>query len=82
MKYDNSKMNIGMFNDVSNEELYAVDGGSTKVAAVICYVGAGICAIGSAVASERGNKNAAAGWAGAGTLFASAGTTLSFIPAP
>ncbi|GEM_PF-3474096 len=78
----NSRIDAGSFHEMNSKDLIEVNGGSTKIAAVICYIGTGICVIGAAIAEENGNKDAAAGWAGLGATFASVGTVLAFIPAP
>lgn len=77
-----TEVKIGSFNEMNDEELNDVNGGSTKVAMGICYAGAGICAARAAYEDERGNRDAAAAWAGAGVAFTTVGTVLSFFPAP
>ena len=49
-----------MFNDISLEESYDIDGGSTKVAAIVLAIVGSVCAIGAYVTSKTGHPVASA----------------------
>lgn len=50
-----------MFYDISSDELFDVEGGSTKVAAIVLAIVAAASGVGSYVASKAGNPVLSAG---------------------
>jgi|BioPla2DNA2_1021312.scaffolds.fasta_scaffold44114_2 hypothetical protein len=69
-----------MFNDVSLEESYDIDGGSTKAAAIFFAVAGAVCGVGSYVASKTGNSGLAVGLGCAGTACGLASAWLAIAP--
>lgn len=52
--------------EISMEEILLIEGGSTKVAAAVFTIGAGVCFVASGVCSLTGDDDAAAKWGIAG----------------
>lgn len=69
-----------MFSDVSSEELYDIDGGSTKVAAVVLVIATAVLAVGSYVASKTGHPVVSACLGGAAASCALAVAWLAIAP--
>ena len=69
-----------MFNDISSEELYDIDGGSTKVAAAVFGIVGSIFGVASSVAGNTGHPVVSACLAGAATTCALAGAWCVLAP--
>ena len=75
-------LNMAAFEELSKNELFEVDGGSTKVAAAVCGIASGACFIVSGIATLCG-KDKLAGIAGAaGGACGIAAGICAAIPAP
>ncbi len=75
-------LNMGAFENLSQNELFEVDGGSTKVAAAVCGIACGVCFIVSGIATLCGNDKVA-GIAGiAGGACGIAAAICAAIPSP
>lgn len=84
-KREKQKMELDFknsFEEMSQDEIEIVDGGSTKIAAGICTIGAGVCFIVSGVASWTGHDKVAAAAGVAGGACGTAAGVLAVIPAP
>ena len=70
------------FNEISMDEMYAIDGGSTKIAAAVLAIAGGVCFIVSGIASLcHANKVSAICNIGGGACEVAAGV-CALIPAP
>ena len=72
--------NNNMFEDIFSEELYDIDGGSTKVAAVVLAIGAAATGVGSYAANKTGHPVAASYLGGASSTCALAAAWCAFAP--
>lgn len=69
-----------MFNDISLEESYDIDGGSTKVAAIVLAIAGAVCAIGAYVTSKTGHPVASASLGGVAAACGIAAAWLAIAP--
>lgn len=69
-----------MFNEVSSEELYEIDGGSTKAAAVALIVVSAACTAGSYVASKAGNSQLSSALGAVGSVSSSIAAWAACAP--
>ncbi len=69
-----------MFEDIYSEELYDIDGGSTKAAAIGCTIGGAAFAIGACVAADKGHPVVSACCAGASATCFLVGAGFALAP--